>query len=501
MTARPLAGLLDAAGIRPLQPPAADPVVRGVQLDSRAVVPGDLFFALPGSRDDGARHAPEAIARGAVAVVAEPPSSGPVTVPWVRVPHARLAMGLVAREWFERPDESMTLVGITGTKGKTTVSYFVESIAAAAGRRAGRIGTVAHAFAGREISASRTTPEATDLFRLLADMRDAGTEIVAMEVSSHALALHRVAGAVFGVAAFLNLGHDHWEFHGSESAYFEAKASLFDRLRPGDTAVLPSDDPHGATLAARTRARVVTFGRDALADVRVESESSGLDGSSAHLATPVGRLIVRTRLAGRFNVANVAAAAACGVALGFPSGAIVAGIEAVRAVPGRLEPVEAGQPFAVLVDYAHTEESLAAVLDAVRAVTPGRLIVVFGCGGDRDRGKRAPMGRAAAVRADRVVLTSDNPRSEDPLAILRDVRAGVDEVPGASSRLEVIADRAAAIVAALAEGAAGDAVVIAGKGHETTQTFADRVEPFDDRIVARRALGTLGYPGGLDAGA
>ncbi|HUC43355.1 MAG TPA: UDP-N-acetylmuramoyl-L-alanyl-D-glutamate--2,6-diaminopimelate ligase [Candidatus Sulfotelmatobacter sp.] len=501
--ARPLTALLADAQVAPLAPPSADPIVTGIAIDSRSVRPGDLFFALRGSRVDGTRFAAEAAARGAAAVVADSPAPAalPGEAPWVWVGEARLAMGLVARAWWSRPDESLTLVGVTGTKGKTTVVYLVEAIARAAGRAAGRIGTVGYAFAGRETAASRTTPEATDFYALLAAMRDAGTEVVAVEVSSHALALHRVAGCRFPVAAFLNLGHDHLEFHGSAEAYFEAKASLFDRLSAHDTAVLPADDPLGEALAARTAARVVRFGRSERAGVRVTAESGELSGSTVRLEIPGGALSVRTSLPGRFNVDNVAAACACGLALGFTPAAIAAGIESLQRVPGRLEPVHAGQPFSVLVDYAHTEESLAAVLDAVRSLTSGTLTVVFGCGGERDRAKRKAMGRTAAARADRIVLTSDNPRGEDPLTILAEIEAGVAEVPGAPARSVVEPDRDRAIAAGVAGARAGDAVLIAGKGHETTQTFAGRVEPFDDREAARRALSAIGFTGGRRADA
>jgi len=502
MSGRSLDSLFGGAGVAALTPLPGGIVVSGVCVDSRCAAPGDLFFALRGAADDGARHAGDAIARGAVAVVAESEPPGPrPDVPWVRVADGRLAMGLLAREWYRRPDESMTLVGITGTKGKTTVAYLVESIVRAAGRSAGRIGTIGYAFGGREAEASRTTPESTDLFRILAAMRDAGTEIVAMEVSSHALTLHRVAGARFPVAAFLNLGRDHLDFHGGSDAYFEAKATLFDRLGPADTAVLPADDPRGAALAARTRARRIVFGHGAGADVRIERERFGVGGSEARLRTPRGPIDVRTGLPGAFNVLNTAAAAACGIALGLEPAAIAAGIEGLSRVPGRLEPVAAGQPFAVFVDYAHTEESLTAVLEAVRALTQARLTVVFGCGGDRDRGKRFGMGRAAALLADRIVVTSDNPRSEDPLAIVREVEAGVASVAGAGARSAGVPDRAGAIRLALGQAAPGDAVVIAGKGHETTQTVAGVATPFDDRAVARRVLAELGFAGGPRADA
>lgn len=500
MSARPLGALLARAGVVPLSPVPEGLVVGGIRVDSRQVARGDVFFALRGAKDDGARHARQAVASGAVAIVADGPAPEPGPgVPWIRVAEARLAMGLTAREWFGRPDESMTLVGITGTKGKTTVAYLVESIVRAAGHGAGRIGTVGYAFGGSEIEASRTTPEATDLYELLARMREVGTEIVAMEVSSHALALHRVAGAHFPIAAFLNLGRDHLEFHGGSDAYFEAKASLFDRLGPGDTAVVPADDPRGAAIRVRTKARTLVFGHGPAAEVRIEEERSGVDGSVARLATPRGPLAIRTHLPGAFNLLNAAAAAACGIALGFEGAVIARGIEALAAVPGRLEPIASGQPFAVFVDYAHTEESLIAAMEAIRALTAGKLLVVFGCGGDRDRGKRFGMGRAAGSRADRLVVTSDNPRDEDPLAILRDVEAGVLSVSGAAARTTFLPDRREAIRLALGEAGPGDAVVVAGKGHETTQTIAGRVAPFDDRSVAREELARLGFAGGSRA--
>lgn len=497
MISRPLASLLLGAGVVPLTSVSPDLLIRGVRIDSRKVTPGDLFFALRGVEHDGTDFAQDAVSNGAVAIVAESPAPEPApSVPWIRVVEARLAMGLIAREWFGRPDESLTLVGVTGTKGKTTVAYLVESIVRSAGRSPGRIGTIGHAYGGQETKASRTTPEAIDLYELLAAMRDGGADVVAMEVSSHALALHRVAGARFPVAAFLNLGRDHLDFHSGSDAYFEAKASLFDRLGSDATAIVPSDDPRGSVIAARTKARVIVFGHGPRADLRIENERSGLTGSTADLVTSHGRIEVRTRIPGAFNVLNAAAAAACGIALGFDATAIAAGIEGLARVPGRLEPVIAGQPFAVFVDYAHTEESLNAVLGAVRELTSGRLHVVFGCGGDRDQGKRFGMGRAAALLADRVVVTSDNPRGEDPVKIIRDIEAGVVSVAGAAARAVFLPDRAAGIHAALREARSADAVVIAGKGHETTQAAAGRVVPFDDRSVALRELAALGFGGG-----
>lgn len=490
-----LSTLLAQAAVLPVDRVTADPEVRGVRVDSRRVRAGELFAALRGAKSDGALFVTDALERGAAAILAESPRPEglPETIAWVRVPDARRAVGLVAREWHGRPDLAMTLVGITGTNGKTTVSYLVESIAKAAGRSAGRIGTTGAAYAGLEVPSANTTPEATELYALLARMRDAGTRLVAMEVSSHALALHRVAGARFSVAAFLNLGRDHLDFHGTPEAYFEAKAALFDRLGTNDVAVLPADDPLGGELARRVRGRVVTWGRGEGADVRLTHEVVDLDGGRATIESPWGSARVETPLVGRFNLDNALAAAACAFAAGLSTAAIERGIATLARVPGRLERVEAGQPFTVLVDYAHTPEALETALATVRAAQPRRLGVVFGCGGERDRGKRPRMARAAAAAADAVWLTSDNPRGEDPLAILAEAREGVLGIPGAAERTAVEPDRARAIAAALAWAREGDAVVIAGKGHETTQSFADRTVPFDDREQAREALAASGW--------
>jgi len=390
-------------------------------------------------------------------------------------------------------------VGITGTNGKTTVAAMVEAIARAAGLRAGRIGTVGIAVAGAERDSARTTPESVDLFATLAEMRAAGVTLVALEVSSHGLVQGRVEGARFRVGALLNLGRDHLDFHGTLQAYFDAKARLFEALSSADTAVLPADDPAGARMAARTRARVLRFGRSQEAELRLHDEHGTLEGSTARLETPWGALALTVPLPGRFNLDNAAAAAACALAAGLPAAAVVAGIGSLSRVPGRLERVDAGQPFSVFVDFAHTEQALRRVLGDLRPLVRGRLAVVVGCGGERDRGKRPAMGRAAAEMADRVVLTSDNPRGEDPLAILREMETGVAEVPGAATRTEVVPDRSEAVRRAVTSSRGGDAVVVAGKGHETTQTFADRVERSDDRLLVRRALAEMGW--GSDASA
>jgi len=412
----------------------------------------------------------------------------------------RHAVGFLARECYGRPDENIILVGITGTNGKTTVAYMVDSIAHAAGWKTGRIGTVGYAYEGVDRSSARTTPEAPELFAILAEMRDASTDLVAMEVSSHALAQGRVNGARFAVAAFLNLGRDHLDYHGDRESYFRTKALLFESLDPGRTAVLPADDPLGRRLAARTEARVMTFGRSKRAAVRITAERVTRNGSEAILATPYGEVEVRTPLIGAFNLENAAAATACALAADLPPEAASMGIKSLPGVPGRMEKVEQGQPFTVLIDYAHTEEALFSVLTAARSITGGKVLVVFGCGGERDRSKRSPMGATAARIADEIFLTSDNSRGEDPEAILDDIQEGVSTVRKAAVSSRRISDRSEAIDCAISAATEGDVVVIAGKGHETTQTIAGRVEEFDDRVLAGRILAAHGWAGETGAG-
>ncbi len=497
-----LSALLEAAQVHPLAPPGADPEILGVSLDSRAVGPQGMFLAIRGLTVDGESFVDEAIKRGARAIVAASPRPAGIEagIGWVQVREPRRAAAPLSRECYGRPDEGLALVGITGTNGKTTVAYLVEAIGNAAGRCSGRIGTLGYSLEGKNHPLGRTTPEAPDFYRLLARMRELGTAIVAMEVSSHALALSRVEGAHFAVAAFLNLGRDHLDFHGDEARYFAAKASLFETLGPQQAAVLPADSDQGRELARRTEGRVLTFGRSAVADVRLVDEHCGMDGAAAVLETPRGRLPVRTFLLGDYNLDNVMAAATCALALDLPAESIPAGILAVLGVPGRMERINEGQPFDVLVDYAHTGAALERVLRWVRRVREGRILVVFGCGGARDREKRPEMGRIAASLADRIFLTTDNPRNEDPERILDEVAAGVGGVPGGAERCCRIADREQAIRAAILEARAGDTVVIAGKGHETEQIAGERSRPFDDRVVARRALGEAGGLGGARAG-
>jgi UDP-N-acetylmuramoyl-L-alanyl-D-glutamate--2,6-diaminopimelate ligase len=465
--------------------------VGGLSFDSRRVEPGDLFFCIPGAVTDGHRFAGAAMAAGAVATCVERSvGAGPEIV----VADARRAMALIAAEYLGNPGRSMELLGVTGTNGKTTTAYLLESILRAAGRTPALIGTIETRVGATVRPGVRTTPESLDLQRMLADFRSAGADSVAMEVTSHALALHRVEGLVFEAAAFTNLSQDHLDFHSSMEDYFEAKRSLFTKQRVRRAAV-NLDDPHGRRLLADAEVPCVGFGTAADATVRAEQVSIGPHGSDFLLSTPEGEAKITTTLVGRFNVSNCLAAAATALQAGLALPEIEAGIRALSAVPGRFESVDAGQPFGVVVDYAHTPDSLDNVLRAARDMASraeGRVLVAFGCGGDRDRGKRPLMGAVAGRLADYVVVTSDNPRSEDPDRIIDSILEGVsaERAGGADA---VMTDRSEAISHIVARAGSGDVVVIAGKGHEPGQQFADRTIPFDDREVARRALAELGW--------
>jgi UDP-N-acetylmuramoyl-L-alanyl-D-glutamate--2,6-diaminopimelate ligase len=445
--------------------------VADLAYDSRRVTAGALFVCVPGAVVDGHEHAAAAVAAGAVALVAERPLD--VAVPQAIVADARGAMAPLADRFFGEPTRTLRVAGVTGTNGKTTTAFVTRAILEAAGGTCGLLGTIEQRVGGTAEPVERTTPEAIDLQRTFRRMLDAGDRACAMEVSSHALELHRVDGVRFAAAAFTNLSQDHLDFHGSMEDYFAAKARLFDGRCPSAT---NAADPYGRRLDATIR-----YGTGD-AEVRADELVLDASGSRFRLVTPAGSIPVRTRLRGAFNVANVLAAASLGYLTEVPLAAIAEGIATVPGVPGRLEPVEAGQPFTVLVDYAHTPDALATVLTTARGITRGRLIVVFGCGGDRDRAKRPLMGEVAAALADDVVVTSDNPRSEDPDAIIAEIVAGIGRP------VTVEPDRRTAIRLALARAAADDVVVIAGKGHEQGQERAGRKVPFDDRLVAREAL-------------
>ncbi len=475
--------------------------VRGLTDDSRRVTTGSCFVAVRGLRADGHRFIPQAVERGAGAVVAEPPDPLPgQAVGRILVPDTRRALPRLAGAYYGHPSRALTVVGITGTNGKTTTSYLCEALLRARGLDTGVIGTIQYVVRGEARDAGQTTPEAIELQGLLAEMVAAGVGGVAMEVSSHALALHRVDGVAFDVAVFTNLTQDHLDFHGTMEGYAEAKGRLFFELlaagrKPGATAVLNADDPVGAAWAAALPGRVLTFGLGAGHAVRPLRFESGLEGIQLRADSPVGPVRIVSPLIGEHNVMNLLGAVGTGVALGLDSTAIASALGSVTRVPGRFERVEAGQDFLVVVDYAHTPDALERVLDTARRLTPGRLGVVFGAGGDRDRGKRPVMGRIAATLADRVWLTSDNPRSEDPAAIVDEIAVGVaPPPPGGYARCP---DRRQAIREAVEWARRGDTVVIAGKGHETYQIIGAKVWPFDDRLVAREFLTGRGHaPGG-----
>ncbi|HEV8686145.1 MAG TPA: UDP-N-acetylmuramoyl-L-alanyl-D-glutamate--2,6-diaminopimelate ligase [Gaiellaceae bacterium] len=433
--------------------------VRDLAYDARAVTPGTLFFCVPGERFDGHDFAADAVARGAAALVVERPLE--VEVPQLVVESARRAMAPAADEFFGRPTEELQVAGITGTTGKTTIAYLLHAILGAAGRRPGLLGTVESRIGDERRAAVRTTAEAIDLQRSFREMLDAGNETCVMEATSHGSELHRLDRVRFAVLVFTNLTHEHLDFHRTMERYFEAKRRLFTSELP---AAVNVGDAYGRRLAEEFP-HALTFGFADDAEVKPDAVA-GLD----------------LKLRGRFNVENALGALAAARLLGIDDDAIVAGIESVRAVPGRFEEVDEGQPFRVIVDYSHKPDALANVLATARELTAGTLLCVFGCGGDRDREKRPLMGQIAAELADVAIVTSDNPRSEDPLAIIAEI------VAGGGGKLEVEPDRRAAIEQAIGLAASGDVVVIAGKGHEQGQEFADRKLPFDDREVARKAL-------------
>lgn len=468
-----------------------DRPVAEVAYDSRRVTPGALFVALKGLKADGTAFAAEAAASGAVAILSEAPCPPGLAVPWVVVTDARLALALAADRFFDHPSRRMPVVGVTGTNGKTTTAYLLAAVLDAAGLRAGMLGTVAYRIGGVDREASRTTPEAPDVQRLLSDMIREGCRSAVMEVSSHALALKRVDGMRFAAAIFTNLTRDHLDFHADMEAYFVAKRRLFDMLTEGAPAVVNVDDPRGAALV-ETAARPVTYAIGAPADVRPGPVTMTLEGLRFDVATPHGPLSLHSRLVGKPNVYNILAAVAAATALDVPLAAIARGIEELGGVPGRFELVSSpGDEVTVVVDYAHTDDALRNLLETARPLTPARLITVFGCGGDRDRSKRPLMGMVAARLSDLVVITSDNPRSEDPRRIVEEIERGIPAGSQTSTRVPVVAsvvDRAEAIERAIAMAGPGDVVLVAGKGHEKYQQIGDRVLPFDDGAVARGAL-------------
>ncbi|HXZ24915.1 MAG TPA: UDP-N-acetylmuramoyl-L-alanyl-D-glutamate--2,6-diaminopimelate ligase [Nitrospiria bacterium] len=497
MTLRELANLLDHPSVHG----DLTAVVTAVADDSAAVEPGALFVAVKGLRHDGHEYVEEAFRRGAVGAVIEQSRllAGLPTAPClICVSDSRMALRRIAVAFYGEPAGRLRMVGVTGTNGKTTTAYLIQSILSAAGLPAGLIGTIGYRIGERQLTASHTTPGLLALQQLLAGMVREGLRAAVMEVSSHALAQGRVEGCEFDAAVFTNLTQDHLDFHGTMENYFAAKRTLFEGLadgrygKSGAWAVINRDDPWGRKLLDAHPDRTLTYGLEPGADVTAAELVVDWSGIRATIRSARGTFPIDSPLVGRYNVPNLLAAVGAGLAMGCDPEAIQAGIRQMRQVPGRFEKVEEpGQPFRVIVDYAHTDDALRRLLLAVRELQRGRVIVVFGCGGDRDRGKRPKMGRAAAELADLAVLTSDNPRSEEPRSILGQIEAGVKDTEPPARRLRdyrIVEDRRAAIGWAIGAAEPGDAVVIAGKGHEDYQIIGTARLPFDDRAVAREAL-------------
>ena len=489
-------------GVGELPGPWRQREVTDLVQDSRRASPGAVFVAVRGYHSDGHQFIPQAVRQGAAAVVAEEnaPVDAYTDVLVIRVPDSRRALARLAARFYDHPSRRLALAGITGTNGKTTTSYLVKSIVEAAGHTAGLIGTIDYRIGETVYPAPNTTPESLDLQKLLAEMAGRGAQYCVMEVSSHALALGRTDGCEFRAAAFTNLTQDHLDFHGTMEAYFQAKLLLFAGLAPDAVAVVNRDDARADDIIANTRARVITFGFSDKADVRPAGPvGHGLGGLNFTAATPSGAVTIASPLVGRHNISNILTAAGIGLALGFSREAIAAGIRNMKAVPGRMEMINEGQTFGVVVDYAHTEDALVRLLEAVREVASKRVITVFGCGGDRDRTKRPKMGAAAVRGSDVVIVTSDNPRNEDPLVIIGEIENGMAAggvrlstphaaAAGGGVPYLVIPDRAEAIAAAVSLAAPGDIVVLAGKGHEDYQIVGEVKHHFDDREKARAAI-------------
>lgn len=487
---RPLTGLAALLGLTY----SAPGTITGVTHDSRRVRAGDVYVALPGSRMHGAEFAGNAVAAGAVAILTDAEgerTAGECGIPVLTVEDPRGVLGKVSAWVYGEPASRLLLLGVTGTSGKTTVSYLLERGLAAAGHKTGLVGTVETRIGDHVVASAHTTPEATDLQAFFAVMHDRGVSAAAVEVSSHALAFGRAAGTIYDVAAFTNLSPEHLDFHRDMEDYFQAKAQLFTPAysRRG---VVNLDDAYGERLVEQAEVPVVTFSASGRADAawRAEDVRQGSDGSFFRVVGPDGiEAHASVQLAGPYNVANALGAIVTLVEGGIPLRTAVLGVSSLSSVPGRLERVEAGQDFLAVVDYAHKPAAVEAVLEGLRPVTQGRLIIVVGCGGDRDRAKRPLMGSAVARLADMVVLTDDNPRSEDPFAILTEMQSGVLEVPPEErAHVAVEPDRGAAIALAVDRAGPGDVLVVAGKGHERGQEVGGVVHPFDDRVVLREAI-------------
>ena len=466
--------------------------IGGLDYDSRRVEPGFVFFAFPGAKVDGRRFAISAMDRGAVAVVSELEAPPDYSGAWIEVEHGRTALARAAKNFYHAPDERLALTGITGTNGKTTTGFLADAMLRAAGRTTALIGTIEYRLAGKKMGAVNTTPESLDLYRIFRDLEETGGTHVTMEVSSHALALGRVSGIRFHTALFTNLTRDHLDFHQTMEKYFEAKQLLFTPrdAPPPKFAAINHDDEWGRRLRTEPETGRLTYGTEAGAHLRATGVKSDFSGLRMRLDYEGRTAPLESALVGRMNVYNILAACSAALSYGLDFETIQRGLDEMRAVPGRFERIEEGQPFLVVVDYAHTDDALRNVIAVARGLSPKRVITLFGCGGDRDRSKRPLMGMAAGELSNYVVLTSDNPRSEDPLSIINDALVGLRrfDTPHA-----VEPDREKAVRLALGEARPGDIVILAGKGHETYQVLQDRTIHFDDRETARAVLREMGY--------
>jgi UDP-N-acetylmuramoyl-L-alanyl-D-glutamate--2,6-diaminopimelate ligase len=475
-----------------------DQNITAVTDDTRRLEPGALFVAVKGTQSDGHRYVAQAAGAGAAAIVVDTGHqaadlAAQFRIPIIEVPDSRRFLGILADRFYAHPSSHLKMIGVTGTNGKTTTTYLCKAILESAGRRVGMIGTVAYQIGDQRIPANHTTPGALELQRLLRRMVDAGMDSVVMEVSSHALALDRTAACNFETVVFTNLTQDHLDFHADMEDYFLAKLRLFKQVRSKGRAIVNLDDPYGERVAAVSEAPVWTYAVDQGADLCAKEVRVSLKGVEFRVETPSGAADISSPLVGRHNVYNLLAAIGVGLHQGLSLSIIRTGLSSLANVPGRFERIDCGQPFTVVVDYAHTEDALFRLLTTAQEVKTGRVITVFGCGGDRDRGKRPKMGRVAAKYSDLVVVTSDNPRTEDPLAIIREVEPGVKAgLQGKEQGRYVIhPDRREAIEEAIREARPGDLILIAGKGHEDYQIIGNARLPFDDRIVARETIGAL----------
>ncbi|MUG45009.1 UDP-N-acetylmuramoyl-L-alanyl-D-glutamate--2,6-diaminopimelate ligase [Paenibacillus woosongensis] len=467
----------------------------GIAIDSRRVNAGDLFVCLPGHTVDGHDFAPEAARRGAAALVVERYLEH-VDLPQLQVKDSRLAMAILSNVFYQTPSSRLKVIGVTGTNGKTTTTYLIERILADQGSNTGLIGTIERKYGGQTFPMPGTTPESLDLQRYLAEMVQSDVDYCVMEVSSHALEQGRVKGTRFRTAIFTNLTQDHLDYHHTMEEYRAAKGLFFSRLGNiyeedpdlRSYAVINADDPVSAYFAQQTAAEVITYGVEHAADIRASDIAITARGTTFHVDTFQGSADIALRMVGKFNVYNALAAIAAALLEGVPLNRIKESLEAVKGVDGRVEAVDEGQPFAVIVDYAHTPDGLENVLRTVGEFAEGRVICVFGCGGDRDKTKRPVMGKIAAKYAQYVIVTSDNPRTEDPVAILNDIAAGLVEDGVDEKRYELVVDRREAIRKAIEMASNEDVVLIAGKGHETYQLIGTEVHDFDDRIVAKEAI-------------